>query len=359
MKRQTHTPSLARTLAGELVQGGTRATECALACNRTLSLVRDLRRDRDHVLEYVGHRARVLADARDSGADHPLALASALASARDRERTRDLAGALTDAQARARELARELCRLTNLTNGLADMLALGLASGSDYALANVRALTSNHVLARFGVLPSGLADASRRTRVLVSDQVRASALNSYGQLDLIKVLDQNLRLHLDLILGSARSGSGKSDFFRVVDRALDLNLDLDRILGSFVGVDRVLDCAQDLKSALDVEHAAYLATTVAHSLQSAASEVEVSAADGANPMPGPVPRGLVALATRMLPAPQRPRYRAEFRVELVDLPRQERLAYAGRVLAGAWELRRVLVEAERNAESAAARSAEG
>ncbi len=359
MKRRSHTPGLARALAGELVQAGTRATESALACNRTLSVVRDLRRDRDHMLEYMGHRTQVVVNARDRAADRPLALASALANARDRERTRDVVGALTGAHIRARELARELCRLTNLTNSLAEMLALGLASGSDYALANVRALSSNHVLARFGVLPSGIADASRRVRVLVSDEVRASALDSFGRLDLIRVLDQNLRLHLDVILDSARRGYSKSDFVWMVDRALDLNLDLDRIIGSFVGIDRVLDCARDLKSALDVEHAAYLASTAVHSLQTAVSEVEVAVPDSANPMPGPVPRGLVALATQMLPAPQRPRYRAEFRVELVELPRQERLAYARRVLAGAWELRRVLVEAARDTESAVARGADG
>jgi hypothetical protein len=67
---------------------------------------------------------------------------------------------------------------------------------------------------------------------------------------------------------------------------------------------------------------------------------------------------VVALAVRLLPAPQRPRYRAEFRVELVELPCRERLGYSVRVLAGAWELRMALVEAVRTPDGTAARRAE-
>jgi hypothetical protein len=64
---------------------------------------------------------------------------------------------------------------------------------------------------------------------------------------------------------------------------------------------------------------------------------------------------LVALAVRLLPVSQRHRYRAEFGVELVELPCRERLGYARRVLADAWELRRALVEAARSADGAVAR----
>jgi hypothetical protein len=64
---------------------------------------------------------------------------------------------------------------------------------------------------------------------------------------------------------------------------------------------------------------------------------------------------LVALAVWLLPAPQRPRYHAEFHVDLVELPREQRLGYSMRVLAGAWELRWALVMAARSADRAAAR----
>jgi hypothetical protein len=67
---------------------------------------------------------------------------------------------------------------------------------------------------------------------------------------------------------------------------------------------------------------------------------------------------LVALAVRLLPAPQRSRYCAEFRVELIELPCRERLGYSVRVLAGAWELRQALVEVVRTSDGATARRAE-
>lgn len=68
-------------------------------------------------------------------------------------------------------------------------------------------------------------------------------------------------------------------------------------------------------------------------------------AGSARSMPGRVPLGLLTLAVQLLPRSQRPRYRQEFRVELVDLPRRERWRYALRVLIRAWELRRVLAGA--------------
>ncbi|MGH3930580.1 MAG: hypothetical protein ACRDTF_11460, partial [Pseudonocardiaceae bacterium] len=59
---------------------------------------------------------------------------------------------------------------------------------------------------------------------------------------------------------------------------------------------------------------------------------------------GRVPQCLVALAVQVLPIHERPRYRQEFSVELMELPRQERLRYALRVLTRAWELRSALTE---------------
>lgn len=62
------------------------------------------------------------------------------------------------------------------------------------------------------------------------------------------------------------------------------------------------------------------------------------------PRPGPA-RGLVALAVRLLPAGQRPRYREEFGVELVELQRRQQRKYALRVLVSAGQLRCALIEA--------------
>jgi hypothetical protein len=75
-------------------------------------------------------------------------------------------------------------------------------------------------------------------------------------------------------------------------------------------------------------------------------------------MPGRVSRGLVVLAVRLLPVAQRRRYRAEFGVELVELPRRARWGYALRVLVSAWELRASLIEAVRTADGEPARRVE-
>lgn len=66
-------------------------------------------------------------------------------------------------------------------------------------------------------------------------------------------------------------------------------------------------------------------------------------ADG-TPASGLVPRKLVALATRLLPPRERPRYGEEFHVELSELPSREQLRYALRVLANAGRLRRALLQ---------------
>jgi hypothetical protein len=67
---------------------------------------------------------------------------------------------------------------------------------------------------------------------------------------------------------------------------------------------------------------------------------------------------LVALAVRLLPVAHRPRYREEFGVELVELPRRARWGYALRVFASAWKLREALVEAVRTSDGEPARRAE-
>ena len=60
--------------------------------------------------------------------------------------------------------------------------------------------------------------------------------------------------------------------------------------------------------------------------------------------PGRVTWRLVALAVRVLPARDRPRYEEEFRNELVELRRRYRFRYALQVFLAAWELRQALAE---------------
>ncbi len=142
---------------------------------------------------------------------------------------------------------------------------------------------------------------------------------------------------------NARDLACALDLARNLDRALDLARDLDR--------DRAHALADTLVRARDIAR-------VLVDLDSASPGVRAVVAGGARSMPGRVSRGLVALAVRMLPAAQRPRYRAEFRVELVELPRRERWGYALRVLTSAWELRWALAEVMCTPNGAPARRAE-
>ncbi|WP_410601255.1 hypothetical protein [Amycolatopsis sp. lyj-90] len=57
---------------------------------------------------------------------------------------------------------------------------------------------------------------------------------------------------------------------------------------------------------------------------------------------GPTCQRLVALAARILPESHRLRYAEEFRADLREVPRRERLGHALRLVACAWELRRSL-----------------
>jgi hypothetical protein len=186
---------------------------------------------------------------------------------------------------------------------------------------------------------NALANALALARDLASD------------LDNAEVLDGTLARANALALALAHASDLNLNLDRVLDRALNRARDLARALISALNLDRGLglDRARDLARALvsdlvDLDPAARWAKEVV--------------AGGARSMPGRVPRGVVALAVRLLPAPQRPRYRAEFRVELVELPCRERLGYSVRVLAGAWELRMALVEAVRTPDGTAARRAE-
>ena len=60
--------------------------------------------------------------------------------------------------------------------------------------------------------------------------------------------------------------------------------------------------------------------------------------------PARVPRQLVELAARMLPAAHRERYRREFTAELQFIPRANQLRYATQVLSRTWSLRLALTE---------------
>lgn len=179
-------------------------------------------------------------------------------------------------------------------------------------------------------------------------------------------------------------------------KALDLARDLDAAefpVGTLARVNdliRALTDAHGLILAGDLDHAEFLACTLAnakalahvhvratttpdlgHSLaralardlarsladhDPAAHWARAVVADSGWSAPDRLSWQLVALTVRLLPVPQQGRYRAEFVVELAELPCRERLWYALRVLAGAWELRRALVEAARSPDGAKVRS---
>jgi hypothetical protein len=227
--------------------------------------------------------------------------------------------------------ARVLARANDLgrANSLANALTLARDLASDLHLDHAEALVGT--LARVNALALALA--------------RANALNLDNTLDIAHTL--TLSHHLaraltsasDLVVNPSRDVTRTSDltharFARASDLPSDLPSDLDVARGL------VRDLVRDL---VDLDPAAHWAKAVV--------------AGGAPSMPGLLSRGLVALAVRLLPVSQRSRYRAEFRVELLELSRRERLGYALRVLAGAWELRRALVDAVYTPDGAAARRA--
>lgn len=195
----------------------------------------------------------------------------------------------------------------------------------DFALALARARDLNRARA--------LALACERTRAsdFVRDLARASVFDF--AFDLAPELDRDLALDRDLDLTSVL--------------ALDLDLNRARDLTSVLALDLALASALARARVRD------------RNRRLAASGAGAVGAGGAPSMPGRARRGVLALAVRLLPVAQRPRYRDEFEVELVELPRRQRWGYALRVLVRAWELRRALVEAMRTVESEPARRAEG
>lgn len=67
--------------------------------------------------------------------------------------------------------------------------------------------------------------------------------------------------------------------------------------------------------------------------------------DGEIDSAGWLPRCVLEVAVRVLPVGHRARYDEEFRGELVELPRQDQLGHALRLLGGCWSLRREVIGA--------------
>jgi hypothetical protein len=159
-------------------------------------------------------------------------------------------------------------------------------------------------------------------------------------LDLNHTLDRPHALDLahTLALAHARAHAHAGDRAYALDPTRDSTCTL--------AIDRAHNCATELIRALDRARDSHFA-----------ARQEAVTGSGSS-IPGRVPWGVLALATRVLPVGERPRYREEFHVEIVELPNHERFGYALRVLARAWELRRVLTGAVRNPDGSPARRAE-
>ena len=210
------------------------------------------------------------------------------------------------------------------------------------------------------------AGALARARDRAVDLVRALDLGAARD----RAVDLVHDLERDLDLGAARKDAH--------DLVLDLNYDRDRThahayalgrahnldLALALALDRALDCDRgsgyDRTHDLDRSHVRAHVQDLKRAHKCAVKLLRaLDRAQGVgSSMPGPVSRRVLVLASRMLPAPERPRYREECRAELSDLPCQERLRYALRVLVGAWELRRVLTGVVRTPDGSPARRAE-
>jgi hypothetical protein len=202
-------------------------------------------------------------------------------------------------------------------------------------------------------LPVGRAraNACARANALALARELASNLDNAGDLDNAEVLVGTLARANTLALALANASALN----------IDHTLDLNNALNHSHALAHALACdLPGVRGSLPHAHAGDLAHALIRDLvdlDPAAHWARTVVAGDARSVPRRVPRGLVALAVRLLPVAQRPRYRAEFRVELVELPRRERLGYSLRVLAHAWELRRALVEAVRTPDGAVARRA--
>jgi hypothetical protein len=195
------------------------------------------------------------------------------------------------------------------------------------------------------------ARANALANALTLARELASNLDNAGGLDNAEVLVGTLARANTLALALANAGALN----------IDHTLDLNNALNHSHALAHALACdLPGVRGSLPHAHAGDLAHALIRDLvdlDPAAHWARTVVAGDARSVPRRVPRGLVALAVRLLPVAQRPRYRAEFRVELVELPRRERLGYSLRVLAHAWELRRALVEAVRTPDGAVARRA--
>ncbi len=289
----TRRAARARAYAGELIR------TLALTLDRVCALDRALARDLDcvRVLDLTSACARALALDIASARNVVRALDRNLDRDDDRARADDLDTVLYAANVRALKLVDVLDRPSACASGFARAFVNAFVGSYDLASARNSALAFDHALD----LASANANASVRARIRVSAFPSVSAFVSafVSALD----LDRALALANALVL----------DF----DRDLALVDALDRA--------RVRDRAR----------------------RSAASGAGAVVVGGARAMPGRTTRGLIALAVWLLPVGQRPRYHAEFGVELVELPRRQRWGYALRVLASALELRRALVVAVR------------
>ncbi len=202
-------------------------------------------------------------------------------------------------------------------------MTVGLAYAHAFranTLARANALANALALARD--LASDLDNAEVLVGTLARANALARALADAGALDLAHAID------LDLALNHTR------------DLACALARDIAREVARDLARDLARDIVRDL---VDLDPMAHWARAVV--------------AGGAGSMPGRVSGGLVALAVRLMPVAQQRRYHDELCGELVELPSRERWGYALRLLAGAWELRRALVEAACTPDGAAPRRA--
>ncbi len=194
--------------------------------------------------------------------------------------------------------------------------------------------------------------------------------------DLVGVSD--LVSDLDHYLVSARAlvssldscfGSPRDDLARNLAHDLDRVSARTRVVivffsGPSVARDLALardlasDLARDFELASALDRASALVSALDRARRAAASGASAVVTGGARPMPGRVPRRLVALAVWWLPVAQRPRYREEFGAELVELPHRARWGYALRLVASTWKLRTALVKAVHPSGGEQARRAE-
>jgi hypothetical protein len=211
------------------------------------------------------------------------------------EGTRALSDGLADVSARANVLAGELGGIR------------GDSSGRAVVLASARARDLADALAPVGDLATEVANACGRTREPAGERAYALAA--------------------DLVTMSARADA----LTDVIDQARDGTSGLTLAHGLAVGF------ARDL--AVAVHRARELARLFPDDAAAATDPSKRRDAGGA--------RRLVAVAGRLLPPADRPRYVEEFRAELWDLAevgtgRWGQIAHAARLLTRAWGLRREL-----------------